>query len=280
MNNLSLQNDKCYNILKIKELSYLDTIIILILVQLYSILFFIPFDLFSIVLGKISLYWVSPYINIIGEIVVYCIIIYNLIRKYSINNNIPTQDEILQNINLPHKKTILFIIIIISSYILFYNNSIIFLLQKIELSKTIQYHFKELFSNYLTAFISLTFIAPLFEEVIFRGIILEGLLKRYNVLISLLFSSLIFGIAHLNILQGINAFCISLIIGYIYVKTKSILLCILAHSINNCIIFFYTVIKLNIGYEIPFYIRIGIAIFSITTIIICIKNYKKFLIFT
>lgn len=278
MNNISLQKDICFNTLKIKDLSYLDTVIILILVQLYSILFFIPFDLVSIVLRKFSLYWVSSYINIIGEFAVYCIIINNLIRKYSINNNIPRQKEILQSINFPQKKAILFIITIISSYILFYNNSIIFLLQNIELSKTIQYHFKELFSNYLTAFISLTIIAPLFEEIIFRGIILEGLLKRYNVLISLLFSSLIFGIAHLNILQGINAFFISLIIGFIYVKTKSILLCILAHSINNGIIFFYTVIKLNIEHEIPFYLRIGISILSITTIIICLKNYKKFLI--
>lgn len=75
--------------------------------------------------------------------------------------------------------------------------------------------------------------SPLLEEVLFRGIILNSFIKKYSSSISLIFSSLVFAIAHLNFIQGINAFFLALILGYIYLKTKSLYLCIALHFFNN-----------------------------------------------
>lgn len=75
--------------------------------------------------------------------------------------------------------------------------------------------------------------SPLLEEALFRGIILNSFIKKYSLSIALIFSSLVFAIAHLNFIQGINAFFLALILGYIYLKTKSLYLCIALHFFNN-----------------------------------------------
>ncbi|MBZ9632898.1 CPBP family intramembrane glutamic endopeptidase [Clostridium sp. FP1] len=76
-------------------------------------------------------------------------------------------------------------------------------------------------------------IAPIYEEVIFRGILLKGMASKINPTVALVVSALFFALMHMNIPQGINAFLLGLIIGAIYLNTASIYLCIFAHFVNN-----------------------------------------------
>ena len=83
-------------------------------------------------------------------------------------------------------------------------------------------------------------LAPFAEEVVFRGAILRKLLgmmdeKRHWVAIVL--SALVFGLVHLNIPQGIHAFLIGLLLGWMYYRTRSILPGILFHWVNNSVAF-------------------------------------------
>lgn len=75
--------------------------------------------------------------------------------------------------------------------------------------------------------------APFIEELLYRGIILNGLIKKYNPVIAIIISSLLFSVMHFNFFQSINAFFIAVIIGYIFHKTKSLYLCIFLHFCNN-----------------------------------------------
>lgn len=81
--------------------------------------------------------------------------------------------------------------------------------------------------------------APIIEELLFRGILLNGLLNKYksNPKKAIFYSAIMFGVVHLNIPQGINAFIAGLILGFIYYYTKSLKLTMFAHFINNLIIF-------------------------------------------
>ena len=81
--------------------------------------------------------------------------------------------------------------------------------------------------------------APIFEELLFRGIILNGLLNKYknSSKKAIIYSAMVFGLVHLNIPQGINAFIGGIILGFIYCYTKSMKLSIFAHFINNLITF-------------------------------------------
>ena len=96
---------------------------------------------------------------------------------------------------------------------------------------------KELFESMITndiySLITVAFLAPVLEEIIFRGIILNGLLKNYSPIKAIVWSAALFGIVHLNPWQFIGAFIIGLVIGWIYWKTNSIIPGILIHFVNN-----------------------------------------------
>ncbi|WP_017414923.1 CPBP family intramembrane glutamic endopeptidase [Clostridium tunisiense] len=128
-------------------------------------------------------------------------------------------------------------------YYLFSQNTFGLLLDQIPIPKFIESSFNKIASNNYLMFFSLTITAPIFEEVISRGIILELFLKRYNDFAAIVLSAFIFGLIHMNIPQFINAFLVGLILGYIYLRTRSLALCILGHFINNFIVATMSIIR-------------------------------------
>ncbi|PHN02320.1 CPBP family intramembrane glutamic endopeptidase [Flavilitoribacter nigricans] len=88
------------------------------------------------------------------------------------------------------------------------------------------------------AFLSLVVAAPLFEELVFRGIILDGFLKQYSVRKSILWSAFFFGLYHLNPWQFVTAMGLGIFIGWIYHRTRSLLPCIAIHAFANGTSFF------------------------------------------
>lgn len=87
--------------------------------------------------------------------------------------------------------------------------------------------------NNFWAFATVIALAPIFEEYIFRGVILNGLLKRISPFKAILISSLLFGLVHLNPWQFVSAMVIGLFAVWIYYRTKNLLLCMLIHFANN-----------------------------------------------
>ena len=83
------------------------------------------------------------------------------------------------------------------------------------------------------AFILMVIAAPILEELIFRGIILDGLLKKYSPVKSILVSSLLFGLVHLNPWQFVTGVVIGIFSGWIYYNTRSLLPSIIIHAAAN-----------------------------------------------
>lgn len=77
-------------------------------------------------------------------------------------------------------------------------------------------------------------IGPIFEEVLFRGVILRTL-NRYNRFFAIIASALIFGLFHLYLEQGAHAFVLGLVLAYVSLKTDSLMTCILLHIFHNTI---------------------------------------------
>lgn len=87
--------------------------------------------------------------------------------------------------------------------------------------------------NILLVWTVICFIMPVLEEIIFRGIILNGLLRHYRVGTAIFMSAIIFSVVHLNIPQGITALITGLVFGWIYYRTKYFLLPVIGHIIVN-----------------------------------------------
>ena len=86
-------------------------------------------------------------------------------------------------------------------------------------------------------FIMTLTIVPIYEELIFRGLIYDDTKKLFNVKIAALVSSILFGLTHFNgdYLPVIVTMAGGLLSAYCYEKTKSLYACILFHSLHNFI---------------------------------------------
>ena len=84
--------------------------------------------------------------------------------------------------------------------------------------------------------LSITVMAALVEELLFRGAIQGHLLRKgMKPLHAILISSAIFGIIHMNPIQVPFAFAIGLIFGWLYYRTGSLVPGIIGHFINNSV---------------------------------------------
>lgn len=78
-------------------------------------------------------------------------------------------------------------------------------------------------------------IAPILEEIVFRGVLMTYL-KKYGIQTAIIVSSLFFGISHYNIYMIIPAFFIGIVLAYVSYKYSikySILLHILLNIVAN-----------------------------------------------
>lgn len=98
--------------------------------------------------------------------------------------------------------------------------------------------FREFARDDIWGFLTIAVAAPLLEEALMRGIVLDGMLKNYNPWKAIIWSAILFGVLHLNPWQFISAFLMGVVMGYLYWKTKSLWLCIFIHALNNGTAFF------------------------------------------
>lgn len=92
----------------------------------------------------------------------------------------------------------------------------------------------------IAGFITVCILAPILEEIIFRGILLRGLLQNgTSPVFAIFLSSVLFGLAHLNPWQFFGAGMLGAVFGFIYYRTKSLWICIFLHALNNMISFIF-----------------------------------------
>ncbi|WP_167855571.1 CPBP family intramembrane glutamic endopeptidase [Hymenobacter fodinae] len=95
--------------------------------------------------------------------------------------------------------------------------------------------FRQLEMQPWLAFLMLVVAAPILEEVLFRGILLNGLLRNYRPWVAIGQSALLFGVFHCNPVQTVSAGIMGLLLGWLFYRTQSLLLCIVLHALNNAV---------------------------------------------
>ena len=85
------------------------------------------------------------------------------------------------------------------------------------------------------SFVLVVVIAPLTEELLFRGFILRGFLSHYTMRKAVLASAILFGIFHLNPWQFLGAAIMGVLFAWLFVRTRSLLPCFFGHALNNAL---------------------------------------------
>lgn len=79
------------------------------------------------------------------------------------------------------------------------------------------------------------FIAPIHEEFLFRGVIFHYMRKGCPFILANILQALLFGILHMNLVQGTYAFLVGLLLGYIFSRAKNLTTTIVIHVTFNII---------------------------------------------
>ena len=118
------------------------------------------------------------------------------------------------------------------------------------------------------------------EELLCRGLIFETFHKRWGKKTSILFSSLFFGLIHLDPATAVVAVVAGMIFGVLSVRTSSLYTTIIIHSINNAMAFALICFGVGdvsfseiVGGGALYYILYGVAVAIFVAC--CIEAYLK-----
>ena len=103
-----------------------------------------------------------------------------------------------------------------------------------ELPNWIEDQQEMLLGNYW-GYLAIGLLAPLAEEIVFRGAILRSLLTTAKPMAAIIISALLFALVHMNPAQMPYAFIAGLLLGWMYWRTGSILPGMAYHWANNSV---------------------------------------------
>lgn len=87
--------------------------------------------------------------------------------------------------------------------------------------------------NQVVTVLYVLLIAPVSEELIFRGAILERLHSDFPFWAANCFQALLFGIYHMNVIQGLYAFALGLVLGLVRIVAGTVTASMLTHILFN-----------------------------------------------
>lgn len=120
-------------------------------------------------------------------------------------------------------------------------------------------------------------IAPILEEIVFRGILINKF-RKYGNGIAIFGSAFAFGLFHANLSQMLYSFSVGLLLGLIAVKTGKIIYTIILHAIINFwsgILSSQILLNENINISIKMAFTMLILILFLSGIVIGINSIKK-----
>lgn len=103
----------------------------------------------------------------------------------------------------------------------------------VPLSSADERKFARMVDGTLPMMIAACVLAPVLEEMLFRGVLLRAFLHRYPRWPAIAGSALLFGLAHLNVYQFVVAFFLGLLAGWLVERSRSLLPAIALHAALN-----------------------------------------------
>ncbi|HAT4233193.1 TPA: CPBP family intramembrane metalloprotease [Clostridium perfringens] len=120
-------------------------------------------------------------------------------------------------------------------------------------------------------------LIPIYEEIFYRGIIFGYLRKNFNIIVAIVVQALVFGVMHLNLVQGIYTFILGIVLALVYMYSESILGNITVHIIFNLLgILIIPKLLTNFPNISIILLMIGI-VFLIFSSVKIISKYKEYL---
>ena len=120
-------------------------------------------------------------------------------------------------------------------------------------------------------------VGPIAEELVFRGMIFGKLRWAFSFWPAAIISGIMFGVFHMNIMQGVYASVLGVLLAYVYEKTQTIFGSIFFHIVFNASSYITDFVNSGIQSVVPSetVYSAGLILFSILSGIIVILLARK-----
>lgn len=125
--------------------------------------------------------------------------------------------------------------------------------------------------------VTVCILGPVAEELIFRGMIYGKLRRAFSMMLAILISGILFGIYHMNLIQGVYAAVFGFVLAYIYEKTQTIWGSILLHIVFNTSSYVITGCEgllEKAGLSMPMWLELLIMLISIVVVILLLRVFR------
>lgn len=121
--------------------------------------------------------------------------------------------------------------------------------------------------NSIMAWITAVIMAPVLEEIVFRGLMYTRLKKGLPVIAAAIITSLTFGVVHGTIIWAIYTFIFSLVLIWVFERFQSLAACILLHMAYNLSGMAMSLIPEDAG--------VVVIILLVVSIVVAVLMYKQ-----
>lgn len=137
------------------------------------------------------------------------------------------------------------------------------------------------FPLFLLSLLVMAVIPAICEELIFRGVVLHGLRNKFGEWGAIFLSGLMFALFHGNLQQFIYPFILGSIMGWLVLRTGSLVSSMIVHFVNNGLVVTFAYIENMTGFSLNlpntwwFYL-IAFALLGLTFVILLLINMFYF----
>ncbi len=119
--------------------------------------------------------------------------------------------------------------------------------------------------------LAIAIAAPLVEELLFRGLVYQRIQELANARAAMILSALYFGVYHMNVVQGIYAFLLGILLAWVCEKYQTLWAPILFHAAANFLSVIFTEGNFSyrisvVGVLLEIIISTGLMIYTIVRI--------------
>ncbi len=112
------------------------------------------------------------------------------------------------------------------------------------------------FWHFFSYLITFAILPAIFEEILFRGILLNCFSGMRRI-VSVLISALLFALYHQSFVQFFYQFIYGVALGFLATNAKSVIPCIIAHFINNFTVLLLSYLQISLNLFSPIVLVIG-----------------------
>lgn len=170
------------------------------------------------------------------QLIIDCLFILYLFFKFGVNFRKLNKliHDFIEKINIKEILNVVFTQILISLGTTLLILAIVCFID-LDMANSLNSSGDDIFTNTVSVFILTVITAPILEELLFRVVIFKRLSRIFDVYIGMIFSSILFGILHVE-LAVVGAIIFGIANCILYLKYRNILIPMTVHFLNNFLV--------------------------------------------